>query len=139
MFLEYSQNNVTLQFSDYDFCLPDRTFQVNLCQEHTDAYAHILKKWVHEGVPVHRCSVRGCKKEPVRYVQFNEADVRIYEGELLNQTGTLLGKIVRRSTRFCAACQKIQRCYIVRWPDGSITKPCVRGCATVVPGLEQIL
>ena len=33
------------------------------------------------------------------------------------------------SERYCAACQRRRRCYIVKWEDGTRTKPCVGGCS----------
>ena len=58
--------------------------------------------------------------------------------ELLNRTGTQIGKIMRTMKRYCAACQTISECYIVRWPDGSTTRPCTSGCKINTDGKLQI-
>lgn len=58
--------------------------------------------------------------------------------ELLDRDGIETGKILHRSHRYCAACQSNNACYVVRWPDGKITKPCVSGCEINADGKLQI-
>lgn len=58
--------------------------------------------------------------------------------ELLDRTGTQSGQILHRSHRYCATCQGNNACYVVRWPDGKITKPCVSGCKVNRNGKLQI-
>lgn len=58
--------------------------------------------------------------------------------ELLSRTGDMTGKILHRSHRYCATCQSNHSCYVVRWPDGKITKPCTAGCKVNANGMLQI-
>ncbi len=37
------------------------------------------------------------------------------------------GTITKESHRWCAGCGRHHSCYIVKWDDGSITKPCTAG------------
>lgn len=58
--------------------------------------------------------------------------------ELKNRTGTMIGQILHRSHRYCAACQGNHSCYVVQWPDGKVTKPCTADCKINADGRLQI-
>jgi hypothetical protein len=46
------------------------------------------------------------------------------------------GIVVKESFRWCAACGRNHDCYIVKWDDGTKTKPCTAGIKTVGDELE---
>lgn len=53
--------------------------------------------------------------------------------------GAAQGVVTAISSRYCASCQRVCTCYIVRWEDdGKITKPCVRGVGYNADGILQI-
>lgn len=138
MLMEFTRNEVTIQFDDFTFDADDQIFWAEMCKDHSETYKSILGERLTEGTPYAPCcSVRNCKNAPEIYVGFKKKDVQVYEGELLNQTGTMVGKITHHSTRYCAACCSVRPCYIVRWPDGSITKPCTHGCGPAKDGSNR--
>lgn len=142
MLMDYVRGGVKIQFDDFTFDPDDQLYWAEMCKKHAETYAPLLGgiDKVIDGVPYAPCcSVRGCENQPEVYIGFKKAEVEVYEGELLNRTGTMVGKITRRSTRYCAACASIRPCYIVRWPDGSVTKPCVHGCKSLGNNQEQIV
>ena len=57
----------------------------------------------------------------------------------LSRDGTVKGKIVGVSTRWCAACQRVRPRYSVDWEDGSRTYPCPAGCKDNPDGTVQIV
>lgn len=48
------------------------------------------------------------------------------------------GVVLRCSSRYCAACGYVQPCWVVKWEDGKITKPCVSGVKRNSDGALQI-
>lgn len=57
---------------------------------------------------------------------------------MLNRTGDTASAITGMSARYCAVCQRKHSCYIVRWPDGKITKPCTAGVRHNASDILQI-
>lgn len=47
------------------------------------------------------------------------------------------GIITNVSTRICKTCG-FSPCFIVRWPNGRITKPCIGGCESPQDGSYKI-
>lgn len=43
------------------------------------------------------------------------------------------GRITHESERYCAACGR-HSCYIVKWDDNTITKPCTKGVSCLPNG-----
>lgn len=48
------------------------------------------------------------------------------------------GVVTKLSERYCAGCQSTHTCYIVKWDDGTTTKPCTAGVKCVGDDLEII-
>lgn len=44
---------------------------------------------------------------------------------ILSRDGSSRGKITAKQARYCAACQRVCACAVVRWEDGKVTKPCM--------------
>ena len=55
-----------------------------------------------------------------------------------SRDGSISGKITGVSERYCAACQVVHSCYLVKWEDGKRTKPCTKGVKTLSNGELQI-
>jgi hypothetical protein len=63
--------------------------------------------------------------------------------EKMNEVGKIMwsrgrteqGIVTKVSSRHCACCGH-NKCYIVRWPDGHITKPCAAAVKVVGNDLE---
>lgn len=43
---------------------------------------------------------------------------------ILSKNKEMKGIVTHEISRFCAICKTKHRCYIVKWDDGSCTKPC---------------
>lgn len=54
---------------------------------------------------------------------------------MLSRDGKKAGLVESRQIRYCAACQGMHSCYLVRWTDGTTTKPCTAGVREIVPGV----
>ena len=53
-------------------------------------------------------------------------------GKIIWSRGKEIKGIVKSiSSRYCAACGRNHRCYIVRWDDGTMTKPCSAGVGII--------
>ena len=55
----------------------------------------------------------------------------------LSRDAAIKGHVEKISSRRCAVCSYCT-CYIVRWEDGTVTKPCVRGVGYNADGILQI-
>lgn len=49
------------------------------------------------------------------------------------------GIVQKESHRYCAACGFTHSCYIVKWNDGTITKPCTKGVEVLPNGDLHIM
>jgi hypothetical protein len=47
------------------------------------------------------------------------------------------GIVTNESERYCAVCGR-HSCYIVKWDDGTITKPCTAGVKVVGDELDEL-
>jgi len=47
--------------------------------------------------------------------------------KIWNRGHTECGTVQYVSSRYCAACNMVHRCVIVKWPNGKTTKPCTAG------------
>lgn len=56
-----------------------------------------------------------------------------------NRDYTEQGKITVRGRRYCAACQRVHDCYVVKWPNGKSTKPCAAGVELLPNGTMHIM
>lgn len=54
-------------------------------------------------------------------------------------TRDIKGTVKSVSSRYCAACQSTHTCYIVKWDDGTTTKPCTAGVKVNSDGTLQIM
>lgn len=61
------------------------------------------------------------------------------ENMILSRGSLKTGEILYVSRRYYAACQMNTRCYVVRWQDGSVTKPCATGIHRNADGILQII
>lgn len=43
---------------------------------------------------------------------------------ILSRDKSIKGIVTHETQRYCAICKKKHRCYIVKWNNGTCTKPC---------------